>query len=116
MSAITLITSADRRFLKTKAANPPTARTRAGQTRGVRSICNPAKNPRVIKVKPLVILIQRSPGRVLRMHNETPCAMSSPSGGIVGKIYPGNFDLERLKKTIGNIAQQPKNRPGEPNQ
>jgi len=59
MKALRPSASPSLRFLKAKIANPPTMTSRPGHTKGVRSNCNRAKNPKAINVNPLVILIQR---------------------------------------------------------
>jgi hypothetical protein len=47
------------------------------------------------------------------MRSETLCETSSPIGGIAGKTYPGNFDLDALKKTNVKAMQHAKYRPGD---
>src|SRR5271154_1877657 len=40
-------------------------------------------------------------------------AKSSPSGGIAGRMYPGNLDCDTLKKRMGKTAQHAKKNPGD---
>jgi len=108
IKALTPSASPNLRFLKTRIANPPAVNASAGQAKSIRSICTMPSIPRAINVDPVANLIHRSPGRILPIQIESFWAIKSPSAGIDGKIYPGNFDLERVKNTIGNTAQQAK--------
>src|SRR5882762_7989445 len=65
------------------------------------------------KTVPLAAPTQRLPGTSLRTRSERLCARSSPRGGIAGRMYPGNFEFDALKKTSVKVVQQARYRPGE---
>jgi len=46
------------------------------------------------------------PGKIPRIRSEIERESDNASGGTAGKMYPGNFDLETLKKITVNAAQQ----------
>ncbi len=77
------------------------------------SVCKAARTPSRNKTVPLAIPNQRLPRTILRTRNETLSEIRSPRGGIAGKMYPGNFDFDTLKKANVKVIQQAKYSPGD---
>jgi len=98
---------------RTVLTTPPPARAKAAQVNCIESDLKGEKIPKMNKVNPLVTPIQRLCGPILRIWSLTLCETSSPRGGTAGKTYPGNFELDALKKRNVKAIQQARYRPGE---